>query len=107
MNKEAGVAALQAIIKSDTESMSSIARKLGVDASQVSRIASGKFRRMTGHALNVCKFALSLQAQQQARKADPELTDKLSLLAAQLVNKNPEAAQALAGILHTLIDDKD
>lgn len=107
MNKEIGISALRAVIASGDESMSSIARRLNIDASQVSKIASGKFSRMTGNALDVCKFALSIQAQKQARIINPELNDQLSLLTAQLVEKNPVAAEALAGVLHTLINNRD
>lgn len=107
MDRETGMAALQAIIASGEESRSSIARALGIDASQVSRIASGQFRKMSGHALDVCKFAWSIQAQEQARIKRPELANKLSRLAVQLTEKNPEAAQALAGMLQTLIEGQD
>lgn len=106
MNKEIGIAALRAIILSGEESRSSIGRKLGIDASQVSRIASGNFRRMTGHAFEVCKFALSKQAQNNARVKNPELIAKLSTLAIQFVENNPNAAQALIGMLETIVEER-
>lgn len=107
MNRETGIAALRSVITSGVESRSSIARLLGIDASQVSRIASGKFRRMSGHALDVCKFAYSIQAREQAIRKRPELADQLSKLAIQLTEKNPDAAQALVGMLQTLVEGQD
>lgn len=107
MNKEIGIATLRAVIDSGKESQSSLARELGIDASQVSRIASGRFRRMSGHALSVCKLARSIQSREQAQIKRPELADRLSRLAVQLTEKNPDAAQALAGMLQTLVEEQD
>ena len=107
MNRETGIATLQAVIASGKESRSGLARALGIDASQVSRIASGQFRRMSGHALEVCELAWSIQAREQARIKRPELADRLSRLAVQLTEKNPDAAQALAGMLQTLVEEQD
>lgn len=100
------MAALQSVIASGVESRSSIARVLGIDASQVSRIASGKFRRMSGHALDVCKLAYSIQSREQAHIKRPELANRLSELAAELTEKNPDAAQALVGMLQTLVAEE-
>lgn len=105
MNKETGIAALKAVIASKVESRSSLARKLGIDASQVSRIASGQFRRMSGNALNVCKFAYSLQALDQARSKAPKLTTELESKMAQLITISPGAAEALTHMLDVLIED--
>lgn len=107
MNRETGIATLQEVIASGAESRSSLARKLNIDASQVSRIASGKFRRMSGHALDVCKLASSIQSQKQAQIKRPELAERLSQLALQLTDKNPDAAQALVSMLQTLIEKQD
>ena len=103
MNKEIGIAALKAVISSGKESQSSIAKRLGIDASQVSKIASGNFKRMSGHALKVCKFALKMQAHEHVIIKNPELTEKLNFLTEKFVDTNPSAAQALIDMLEILI----
>lgn len=106
MNKEYGVSILRNLIDSGVESTASIARSLNISQSQVSRIASGNFKKMTGNALNVCNFAYSIYARNKIEIDRPEIAGRLNLLAIQFVEKNPEAAQALIGILEALSDNK-
>ena len=105
MDKKLGLAAIRAAIASGRTSQINIATALGIDQSQVSRIAAGKFRRMSGHALNVCKYAYSLQAIDQANSKDPRLASELERKVAQLITISPNAAEALTYMLDALIDD--
>jgi hypothetical protein len=105
MDKESGLAAVRFAITSGRTSQSNIATALGIDQSQVSRIAAGKFRRMSGHALNVCKYAYSLQAVDQANSKDPKLASDLERKVAQLITISPNAAEALTHMLDALIDE--
>lgn len=69
------------------------------------KIASGKFAKMTGHALNVCKFANKIKVFDQARKKRPGLVNELNELTDLLVQKNPQAAKALVGMLQAMINE--
>lgn len=62
---------------------------------------------MSGHALDVCKLASSIHSRKQAQIKRPELAERLSQLALQLTDKNPDAAQALVSMLQTLIEKQD
>jgi len=106
MNKEDGISVLREVIASGEYSMSGIARELGVDPSQVSKIASGKFARMTGHALDVCKFAYKIKLSDQVREKKPALVNELNELTNLLVQKNPQAAKALVGMLQTMVNQQ-
>lgn len=105
MDKESGLLALRTVISSEIASRSSIAKELGIDPSQVSRIAAGKFRRMSGHALDVCKFALALQAAEHARTSQPSLIANIDRKVAKLTALSPNAAIALDTMLSALIEE--
>ncbi|MDI1310202.1 MAG: hypothetical protein PSV17_12350 [Methylotenera sp.] len=62
---------------------------------------------MSGNALNVCKLAQSILTKENAYATNPELVGRLSLLAEQLTEKNPDAAHSLVGMLQTLIAEHD
>lgn len=105
MDRKTGLSILQNVIDSGLVSKSVMARELGVHPSQVSRIAAGKFRRMEGHALKACKFALLLQSKEQAHAERPKLVTDLDSKVAQLIAISPHAAEALSNMLGALIDD--
>ena len=102
MNREVGISALRELISSGKETQTSIALRLGIDASQVSKIASGKFRKMSGNALNICKFSYLTQINELVKHQEPDLVNRLN----ELTASNPIAAHALVGILEKLIGEK-
>jgi hypothetical protein len=104
MNKSTGVKALKKVVRLRLETLSSIGRLFGIHASQVSRIAAGKFERMSGNALKICIYAQSKLDEIEAFKKQPELADRLNVLTTQLALKDPYAAHALLGLLETLIE---
>lgn len=105
MDKNTGIFAINKVISSGLETRSSIALKLGIHTSQVSRVAAGKFKKMSGNALEVCKFAQSILVEKEAIYLHPEIAQRLSSLSSKLALKNPTAAQALVGMLETLIEN--
>lgn len=107
MDKENGVSVLKEVIMSGHYSMSRIGRELGIDPSQVSRIAAGDFVKMTGHALNVCKFAYKIKLSTQMSETRPALVNELNELTNLLVQKNPQAADALVKMLQTMINEQE
>lgn len=103
MDKITGLNYLREILDRGLESHCSIANKLDMHPSQVSRIANGKFRRMSGNALRVCKFARMLSAKYAANNLNPDLLGRLEDRVARLVQLSPEAAEALTEILGVLV----
>lgn len=80
---------------------SSIGRVLEIDASQVSRIAAGRFAKLDGHALRVCKYAQTLVQGMPVPAGAPnhsEIERKL----AQLSSINPGAAKAVSDLIDAL-----
>lgn len=104
MERESALRALRSAIHSGLASKADIARELQIHPSQVSRIVAGKFRRMDGHALRVCKFAISLQATQTPHRGSSRLAFGLEEKIAQIVSINPAAAEALSAMLEAFIE---
>lgn len=104
MEKAYGMAVLRTVLDSNTATMKSISADLGVHPSHVSRIAAGRFKKMDGHALRVCKFALSLQLEQVTNKPTSMLTTELCAKVTQIASINPDAAKALSAMLGALIE---
>lgn len=104
MNKTAAIRTLNAVISSGV-TRTDIAKKLKIHPSQVSRIASGDFKRLDGNALRVCKYAHMLSL---ARAPDGRLpcgAEELGTKLARLMQLNPDAAAALSEMLDALIHD--
>lgn len=80
-----------------------IGRAVGVDPSQVSRIAAGKFAKLDGHALKVCKYACRLLHHAEVQAAGSELERKL----AKLASANPHVADAVAKLIDALAEACD
>ncbi len=83
-------------------SRSKLGRDLGIDPSQVSRIAAGHFVKLEGHALKLCKYAQVLIL---SRKATQVGAATLDTKLAQLLAVNPEAAKALSELIDALTRD--
>lgn len=60
---------------------------------------------MSGHALNVCKFAQQLQASEFAKYQQPSLAAEIDKKVAQLIAFSPSAATALDAMLSALLED--
>lgn len=104
MEKANAVKILNDLLKSRAVTRSSIAKRLGIHPSQVSRIASGQFIRLDGHALKVCKFAQSIASAEMLRRNMPtDRTTKLQNLLAQLLEQDPDAADGLELVLNSLV----
>lgn len=102
MDKAAALAFLHAAQQLPGVSFSSIGRAVEVDPSQVSRIASGAFVRLDGHALKVCKYAQGLVQAETARLEG----DAYSVLAGKLIflaGVNPQAARAIHDLIDALV----
>lgn len=104
MERQYGIAVLRAVLDSDTATRMSISVSLGIHPSQVSRIAAGKFKKMEGHALRVCKFAQSLQSGKASDEPVSILTTELCAKVTQLASINPDAAKALSQLLGVILD---
>jgi len=103
MDKVTGIGVLKQALALPGVSRSSIGKALGIHASQVSRIAAGRFVKLEGHALRVCKYAHGLMAAPSARETNavPALESKM----ARLVAANPSAARALSDLIEALLGD--
>lgn len=103
MDKVTGISVLKQALALPQVSRSSIGRALGIDASQVSRIAAGRFVKLDGHALRVCKYAQGLLL------ADPipqegavaAIGAKLS----RLSDVNPGALIAISQLIDALLTE--
>lgn len=84
-------------------SRSSIARDLGIDSSQVSRISAGQFVKLEGHALRVCKYAQQLVQDSEARSNRADFADVEEKLA-RLSAINPWAARAVSDLINALAE---
>lgn len=100
MDKATALDALNRALCLSGVNRSVIARAVGVDPSQVSRIASGKFAKLDGHALRVCKYASTLLHHEVVSGSASELEAKLLRIA----SINPEAADAVATLIDALAD---
>ncbi|WP_448121892.1 hypothetical protein [Xanthomonas arboricola] len=80
---------------------SSIARALKIDASQVSRIAAGRFAKLDGNALKVCKYAQLLVHGKKMHSGVASASD-LGRKLAQLSSINPGAARAISDLIDAL-----
>ena len=83
---------------------STIARELGIDASQVSRIAAGRFAKLEGHALRVCKYAQKL-VQNRGVCIDASDFADIERKLARLSVINPGAARAVSDLIDALADN--
>ena len=83
--------------------LSSIARDLGIDPSQVSRIAAGRFVKLEGHALRVCKYAQNLVQGSKAQSDEAVFSDMEQKLA-RLSAVNPWAARAVSDLINALAE---
>jgi len=81
--------------------LSTIARDLEIDPSQVSRIAAGRFAKLEGHALKVCKYAQQLVQDYGAHSGSSNFSDVERKLA-QLSAVNPWAARAVSDLIDAL-----
>lgn len=101
MDKVTGISVLKQALALPEVSRSSIGRALGIDASQVSRIAAGRFVKLDGNALKVCKFAqrVMLEARQRTVSSPDDITIRFSQLAAS----NSEAARAVSDLVDSLL----
>lgn len=103
MDKASAVRALNSVIEGGV-TRTAIAKRLSVHPSQVSRIASGDFKRLDGHALRVCKYAQTLTACDEVVPGLPSAAKELETKLARLAQVNPEAAAALSEMLDALVD---
>lgn len=103
MDKVTGIGVLKQALALPGVNRSSIGKALGIHASQVSRIAAGRFVKLEGHALRVCKHARGLVAVPSIKEmnATPALESKM----ARLVAANPSAAKALSDLIEALLGD--
>ncbi len=60
---------------------------------------------MSGHALEICKFAYRLQIIDLANEKDKRLIPELEQKIIQLAVLKPQAAEALNALLTTLVDE--
>lgn len=104
MDRDTGLQVLRSVLDDGMATRQSIAKRLGMHPSQVSRIAAGKFIRMDGHALKVCKLALLLHHKKLSCKRMEPIEADLNVKVAQIVSINPSAANALSAMLGALID---
>lgn len=104
MDRTSAIQTLNELLESGRETRSSIARKLSIHPSQVSRIASGNFIRLDGHALKVCKFAQSATGAERLRKQElPDQYCRLQSLLIELLEQHPEVADGLEMLMESLI----
>ncbi|MEI2431165.1 hypothetical protein RDV84_12975 [Lysobacter yananisis] len=103
MNRERAMEFLHKAMELPGINRSSIGKVLQIDASQVSRIAAGRFTKLDGHALRVCKYAQSLVegAHTHADGSFSELERKL----ARLSSVNPDVARAVSDLIDALAKD--
>lgn len=102
MNKASAVQTLNAVIEGGV-TRTAIAKRLRVHPSQVSRIASGNFKRLDGHALRVCKYAQTLAINAERVPGLPSPAEELEAKLIRLMQVNPEAAVALSEMLDALV----
>ena len=104
MDRTSAIQTLNDLLETGRETRSSIARKLSIHPSQVSRIASGNFIRLDGHALKVCKFAQSETEADRLRKEEiPDQFCRLQSLLIALLEQHPEVADGLEMLMESLI----
>lgn len=104
MDRVHGIRALNTFL-SQGGTRSFIAKRLGIHPSQVSRIASGQFVRLEGHALRVCKFAHSMTEKEQIKRdISPDRLVRLQTLLFDLLTKCPQAADGLEILMRSLAD---
>lgn len=101
MDKVTGISVLRQALALPEVSRSSVGRALGIDASQVSRIAAGRFVKLEGHALRVCKYAQGLIAGSNPAGLEPQLASDSRLL--ELAAANPQAAKAVSDLIDALL----
>lgn len=104
MERDAALRALRSAIQLGLTSKANIAKELEIHPSQVSRIVAGKFRRMDGNALLVCKFAIFLQTKRVPQGVSSRLAFELEEKVTQIVSINPVAAEALLAMLEAFIE---
>lgn len=101
MDKVTGISLLRQALALPQVSRSSIGRALGIDASQVSRIAAGRFVKLEGHALRVCKYAQGLLFAEPTPPAGD--TRALEAKLHRLSAVNPGALVAISQLIDTLL----
>lgn len=101
MNRELAMEFLHKAMELPGINRSSIGRALEIDASQVSRIAAGRFAKLDGHALRVCKYAQTL-VQGKPAHAGSTSQSELERKLAQLSSINPGAAKAVSDLIDAL-----
>ncbi len=104
MDRAYAIQLLNNLLENGQETRSSIARKLDIHPSQVSRIAAGNFIRLEGHALKVCKFAQSAAASDKLpRNVLSERARRLQALLFDLLEQHPEVADGLELLMESLV----
>jgi transcriptional regulator with XRE-family HTH domain len=107
MDREHGIRILNNLLQRGMETRSSIAKRLGVHPSQVSRIAAGQFVRLEGHALRVCKLAQSMTEKDQIlHNVLPDRIIRLQALLSDLLSKYPEVADGLELLMRSLAEQR-
>lgn len=107
MDRTSAIQTLNELLKTGRETRSSIARKLKIHPSQVSRIASGKFVRLDGRALKVCKFAQSAIGAEVHRNQTPaNQLSRIQSLLIELLEERPDVADALELLMESLISPR-
>ena len=101
MNRELAMEFLHKAMELPGINRSSIGRALEIDASQVSRIAAGRFAKLDGHALRVCKYAQTL-VQGEPVHAGATNHSEIERKLARLSNINPGAAKAVSDLIDAL-----
>lgn len=101
MNRKLAMEVLRKALELPGINRSSIGRALEIDASQVSRIAAGRFSKLEGHALKVCKYAQVL-AQGKPVHADGKNHSEIERKFAELSSVNPSAAKAVSDLIDAL-----
>lgn len=103
MNRELAMEFLHKAMQLPGINRSSIGRALEIDASQVSRIAAGRFAKLDGHALRVCKYAQML-VQGGAIPAGASSHSEIERKLSRLSSINPGAARAVSDLIDALAE---
>lgn len=103
MDREKALLALNTILSDGRESKGSIAKKLAIHPSQVSRIAANKFAKLEGNALKVCKFAL--EAESAVGSEFPAKLANIHNMVLKLHSTHPNLLVALEAFLEALCRD--
>lgn len=104
MDRTSAIQILNELLETGRETRSSIARKLNIHPSQVSRIASGEFIRLDGHALKVCKFAQSvIEVERHQNQSPANQLSRMQSLLIELLEERPEVANTLEMLMESLI----